>query len=93
MNSIEAARRWAGFSSNRSAAAVAGIPRASLLRYEAGKQEPGSQALRKMALAWGLTTDQILGLQPLPPPKVALPFAPPPGHPEYERYLAQQKAM
>lgn len=92
MNSIEAARRWAGFSSNRSAATVAGIPRASLLRYEAGKQEPGSQALRKMSLAWGLTTDQILGLQPLPPPKApSFPTIPPP--PGYVPPEQRQEAM
>lgn len=98
MGSLRACREWAGHHTASSAAKSIGADYLTYLRWEKGRHIPSARTLIKLADAWGLTIDQILGRQPLPPPKPvhqAPGFAPPPGHPSYEAYMAEQhpKAM
>lgn len=47
--------------SQKDLAEKAGISRASIANYELGTSEPGINALKAIADAFGMTTDELLG--------------------------------
>lgn len=48
----------------KSIADALGIPRSTYSGYESGKREPNFETLKRIALFLGVSTDELLGLDP-----------------------------
>lgn len=62
---IRAARIWSGMSLI-DASISSGLSISSIYEYEAGRKAPDAESLSRLADALGLSTDQVIGRQPLP---------------------------
>lgn len=70
-SNIKAARKHAGLNQSQ-LAQKAGITKAAISRYESGLREPRSEHLKAIAEALGVTTDELLGIAPLPQQEIPL---------------------
>lgn len=68
---IKTARKNAGLSQVQ-LAQKAGITKAAISRYESGLRKPRAEHLKAMAEALGISTDELLGIPPLPSKAIPL---------------------
>ena len=64
-DNIRAARKRAGLSQLQ-LAQNAGITKAAISRYESGLREPRLEHLKSISEVFGVTTDELMGIPPLP---------------------------
>ena len=66
MNHIKAAREWAGFPSANRAARTLGLDQSAYNKMEKGEGLPSATTLKVLATGFSCSTDNLLGLKPLP---------------------------
>lgn len=65
-NAIREARKWSGFASANKAAKAAGLDQSYYNKLENKTRRPSTPALISLSRTFGCSTDQLLGLDPLP---------------------------
>lgn len=77
MNAYAAARIRVGLTQTEAASRV-GVCQNFIAKIEFGSKKPSVETLRRLADAYGVTTDALLGRAPLPSPEPAPAAAPAP---------------
>lgn len=66
---LKAARLLAGCSTVRAGSIIAELPYQSFRDYENGRSLPGAHATAQLCSAFGVSSDYLLGLAPMPKPR------------------------